>query len=141
LLLALSFQLKSDKERVRFLKRIQQAHPGDFWANIVLGEMLAGRGKKPAEAIRYYQAAVSLRPRKAVGYFKLGLALSSTGRLEEAAGQFQQAVDTDPTSLNSQYQLAVALLQLGRNDEAIDALQAAIRSNPNAAGLRAFFGA
>jgi eukaryotic-like serine/threonine-protein kinase len=141
LLQALSVQLKPDnKERLAFLKRIQQAHPGDFWANIALGEMLEGREKNPAEAIRYYQAAVSLRPRTAFGYLKLGMALSSTSRLEEAAEQFRQAVDTDPTSLFSQYHLAIVLVQLGRHGEAIDQLQEAIRSNPGTAGLRAFLG-
>jgi serine/threonine-protein kinase len=141
LLLALSFQLKPDnKERLPFMKRIQQAHPGDFWANIAVGEMLEGRAKNPAEAIRYYQAAVAIRPGMALGYLKLGLALSSAGRLEEAAGQFRRAVDTEPTSLPSQYQLDIILWRLGRSGEAMDRLQAAVRSNPNVAGLRAFLG-
>jgi eukaryotic-like serine/threonine-protein kinase len=141
LLLTLSFQLKPDNtERLLFLKRIQLAHPDDFWANIAMGEMLEGRENNPAEAIRYYQAAVSLRPRTAFGYLKLGMALSSAGRLEEAAGQLRQAVAIDPTSLFSQYHLAIALAQLGRDEEAIDQLQKAIRSNPNTADLRAFLG-
>src|SRR5262249_57554688 len=59
LLLALSNQLKPEnKERLAFLKRIQQAHPADFWANMTLGKVLEWREKNPAEAIRYYQAAV-----------------------------------------------------------------------------------
>jgi serine/threonine-protein kinase len=141
LLLALSNHLKpGSKERLAFLKRIQQAHPGDFWANIALGDRLVSWENNPAEAIRYYQAAVSIRPRAALGYFKLGMALSSTGRLEEAAGLFQQAVDADPTLLFSQFHLALSLLQLGRQNEAIDRLQAAIRSNPNTAGLSALHG-
>ncbi|HEV3263756.1 MAG TPA: serine/threonine-protein kinase, partial [Gemmataceae bacterium] len=141
LLLALSNQWKpGSKERLEFLKRIQQAHPGDFWANIALGDMLEGWEKNSAEAIRYYQAAASIRPRIALPYYKLGMALSSAGRLEEAAGQLRQAVDIDPTSLFSQYYLAMALAQLGRDEEAIDQLQKAIRSNPNTAGLRAFLG-
>src|SRR5262249_36650083 len=84
LLLALSNHLNSgSKERLAFLKRIQQAHPGDFWANIVLGDRLVHQwDNHPAESIRYYQAAVSIRPWCALGYFKLGMALSSIGRLE-----------------------------------------------------------
>jgi serine/threonine-protein kinase len=141
LLLAICNQLKPEnQEQLAFLKRIQQAHPGDFWANIALGDRLEVREKNPAEAIRYYQAAASIRPQAALGYFKLGRALSSTGRLEEAAGQFRQAVDADPTFLVSQLELAIVLLQLGRHDEAIDRLQIAVRSNPNAAGVRAILG-
>src|SRR5262249_29840833 len=93
----------------------------------------------PAEAIRYYQAAVSIRPRAALGYFRLGSALSSTGRLEEAAEQFRRAVDTDATS-GSQTDLAGCLVQLGRHDEAIDQLQAAARSHPNTAFPRYYLG-
>jgi len=141
LLLAICNQLKPEnEEKLAFLKRIQQAHPGDFWANIALGDRLEVQEKNSAEAIRYYQAAASIRPQAALGYFKLGKALSSTGRLEEAAGQFRQAVDADPTFLVSQLELALVMLQLGRHDEAIDRLQAAVRSNPNAAGLRALLG-
>jgi serine/threonine-protein kinase len=141
LLLALSNQMKpGSKERLAFLKRIQQAHPGDFWANIALGDRLVSWERDPAEAIRYYQSAVAIRPRTALGYYKLGDALSSTGRLEEAAGQFQQAVDLDPTALFSQYHLAIVLVRLGRHDQAIDRLRAAIRSNPKTAGLCTLLG-
>jgi serine/threonine-protein kinase len=139
LLLALSFQLP-DKERLRYLQRIQQAHPGDFWANLALGEILAGRENNKAETIRYYQAAVAIRPKSAFGYSKLGLALYETGRLEEAAGQFQHAVDHDPTSFFSQCYLALILQRLGRHDQAIDRLRAAVRASPKTARLRAVLG-
>src|SRR5262245_31913590 len=141
LLLALCNQLKhGSKERIAFQKRIQQAHPGDFWANIALGDMLASWEKNPTEAIRYYQAAVAIRPRMALGYFKIGNLLFWTHRLEEAAGQFRHAVDTDPTSILSQYYLAAILVELGRHDDAIDRLQAALRSNPDTPVLCASLG-
>ncbi len=137
LLLALNNQLKpGSPEGLRFLKRIQQAHPGDFWANLDLGDRLVSWERNPAGAIRYYQAAVSIRPRMALPYFKLGTALSSTGQLEEAVGQLRQAVALDPAFLFSQYHLADALGQLGRHDEAVRQLQEAVRLIPNAVVLR-----
>jgi serine/threonine-protein kinase len=141
LLLALETHLSRDsKERLPFLRRVQQAHPGDFWASITLGNLLLSWEKRPAEAARYYQAAVSLRPRALLGRFQLGLALEWSGSLEEAAGQFRRAVDIDPTSRFSQYHLAITLTQLGRHDEAVERLRAAVRSSPNEAGLHALLG-
>jgi eukaryotic-like serine/threonine-protein kinase len=141
LLLARYNQLKHDsKERLPFLKRIQKAHPADFWANIALAERLATSEQNPAEAIRYYQASLSIRPRTAYCHFRLGTALSSAGRLEEAAEQFREAVDIEPTFVVSQSHLAIELVKLGRDEEAIVQLQAGIRSNSNDPFLRALLG-
>src|SRR6185369_16035343 len=49
---------------VAFLERVLKAHPGDFWANFALADAVGD--KSPADAIRYYQAAVALRPEVAV---------------------------------------------------------------------------
>ena len=64
---------------IPFLKRVQQANPGDFWANLRLGDALR-EWTRPAEAIRYYQAALAIRPDAAIAYSDLGLALSDSGR-------------------------------------------------------------
>src|SRR5207253_666624 len=41
LLLALGWRKTAiDPERLAFLRRIQQAHPGDFWVNLRLGGVL-----------------------------------------------------------------------------------------------------
>jgi eukaryotic-like serine/threonine-protein kinase len=134
LLLALDRQLPYDSmERLPFLRRVHQAHPGDFWANLRLGVVV--QQKSPAEAVRYYQAAVALRPRTAVGYSHLGWVLLLAGRREEAVEHYRQAVDLDPTAVSSHHYLAGVLAQLGRHDEAINQLREAIRFNPNDSGL------
>jgi serine/threonine-protein kinase len=140
LLLALAKHLNYDSpERIPFLTRIQQAHPGDFWANLRLGEVLDQRGRK-AEAIRYFQAAVAIRPQIAPGYEKLGMALSMAGRPEEAVEQLRRAVYIDPTYALSHHFLAGALSRLGRRDEAIEQLRVAIGFNPNVASLHGVLG-
>jgi eukaryotic-like serine/threonine-protein kinase len=140
LLLALERQLKSDsKERLPFLKQIQLAHPGDFWANLKLADLLC-QGNKPAEAIRYYQAAVAIRPEIALGHHNLGLALLVTGRTEEAVEQFRRVVDIDPTAVFCHLCLALVLFRSGRQDEAIEQLRVAIGFNPNASVLHTHLG-
>jgi tetratricopeptide (TPR) repeat protein len=138
LLLALEKSLKADSHRLPFLIRIQQAHPGDFWANRRLGDVL--RFKDPGQAIRYYQAAVSIRPRMALGYHDLGMVLAMAGRTEEAVEPFRRAVELDPTPGHSLRMLVVLLSRLGRHDEAINHLRVAIRRNPDEASLHTALG-
>jgi eukaryotic-like serine/threonine-protein kinase len=137
LFLALAKQLNpGSTARLPLLTRIQRAHPGDIWANLELGDVLSNENKLN-EAIRYYQAAVSIRPRMALGYFKLGTALSVIGRRVDAVDAWRQALDLDPTHILGHQLLALVLTNLDRHDEAIDRLRAAIRSNPDVATLRA----
>src|SRR5262249_37589382 len=57
LLLALANHLKpASPQRVPFLKKVQQAHPGDFWINLRLGYELMQKGLH-GEAVGYFQAA------------------------------------------------------------------------------------
>jgi serine/threonine-protein kinase len=134
LLLALDKHLVfNGPERLPFLRRIQQAHPGDFWANLTLGDVLwkVGPQPQPVEAIRYYQAAVAIRPQAAVAYGDLGLVLSSVGRKEEGLESYRRAAALDPASSRMHTALAYALSAWGLYDEAIDHFYAAARLDPN----------
>src|SRR5262249_21387166 len=53
---------KAGPMRLALLRRIQQGYPADFWANHGLANELSVRGS-PSEAVRYYTAALALRPR------------------------------------------------------------------------------
>jgi tetratricopeptide (TPR) repeat protein len=140
LLLALDKHLKPDSpEQLPFLRRVQRAHTGDFWANLTLGDALLRRFQL-AEAIRYYQAAVAIRPQVALGYGRLGLALGSAGRIEEGVESYRRAVDIEPGSAGTRFFLAHALPRLGRHDEAIHHLQVAVRLDPDGADLRTTLG-
>jgi tetratricopeptide (TPR) repeat protein len=66
------------------LRRAQRAHPEDFWINHDLARSLMGAGK-PEEAIRFYSAALAVRPRSELVLVALGEALRAAGRTEEAA--------------------------------------------------------
>src|SRR5262245_12110710 len=136
LLLALDRHLAHrSPERVPFLKKVQQAHPGDYWVNLRLGNALP-----PGEAIRYFQVAVAIRPRTSLAYHRLGFALAGSGRTEEAVEQYRRAVALDPTSASTHPPLATSLSLLGRHDEAIEQLRTAVRSNPGESGLRTALG-
>ena len=121
LLLALAEHLKSvGADPIPFLTRIQYTHPGDFWANISLAEALMEKNDIP-EAIRFYQAAAAaLRPRAAVIYDNLGLALALLGRMDEADIQFRKAAAIDPSAAAIHTNLGIVFAAMGRRNEAID---------------------
>jgi serine/threonine-protein kinase len=142
LLLALEQQLRlgpNRTEQVPFLKRIQQAHPRDFWINARLGVVLY-QGGKPGEAVGYFQAALAVRPKAAIIRYYLGQALGDTGRNEEALEQHREAVKLDPTAALFRCNLGLALSGMGRQDEAMEHIQVALRHDPNSAGLYYTFG-
>src|SRR5262249_12086133 len=119
LLLALDKHLEyNSPERLPFLRRVQQAHPGDFWANYTLGQMLCFMVLPPqrAEGIRYYQAAVAIRPQVVVGYIQLATVLFSVGRVEEGLEWLRRAAAVDPASAAAHFALAHALWGVGRYD-------------------------
>lgn len=66
------------------LRRAQLAHPEDFWINHDLARSLMGAGKFE-EAVRFYSAALTIRPNSEFIRVALGEALRAAGRTEEAA--------------------------------------------------------
>ena len=125
------------KDPVPFLKRVQQAHPSDFWANFWLGYTLAANNN-PGEAVRNYQAALAVR-RTANVCNNLGLALALSGRIEDGVEQLQRALEIEPSAVQVHYNLAIMLPAVGRYDEAIEQIQVALHSYPNAAILHTDF--
>ncbi len=126
---------QADGDGTALLKRLQQEHPGDFWANLTLGDAL--RERHPGEAIRYYQAALSIRPDAAVASNNLGIALALDGQPEEAVTQFRKALRLDPAFAHAQFNLGNGLAEAGRRSEAIDAYRRGIELEPKAAELHA----
>ena len=128
-------------ERLPFLKRVQQAHPGDFWANLTLGRraaaekatrrggpLLPGGGGHPAGGGPRLQQARRGAVRLPAG-------------TEEAVEPVPAGRGPRPDGpVSSQYLARHRLSRSGRHDEAIEQLRAAIRDNPNEAGLHSVLG-
>jgi serine/threonine-protein kinase len=120
--------LDAGADSVPFLQRVQREHPGDFWANLALSRAILE--KNPGESIRYFQAALAIRPRTAVVNDGLGLALLVTGRSDEAIDHFREALRIDPEFANAHNSLGFALQSRGRRDEAIAHYQHALCTDP-----------
>jgi serine/threonine-protein kinase len=112
-----------------FLKRVQENHPADFWANISLGNALFRFA--PAEAASYYRAALASRPEAAIAYTALGDSLRIQKRFQEAIGYYRQALQIDPDYARGHTNLGNLLKDAGQVDEAIACYRTALNLDPN----------
>jgi Flp pilus assembly protein TadD len=86
--------------------------------------------KRPADAVRHFQASAMLNPDAAPPHFNLGIALAVAGRLDEAAREYNRALAIRPEYARAHNNLGSLLLQKGEANEALVHLQDAIRIEP-----------
>src|SRR5262249_728510 len=114
-------------DAVRFLRKVQAAHPADFWATFILAEALDA--KKDPDAVGFYRAALALRPRTVAAHVNLGRALSHQGRTAEAMDQWRQALEVDRNSPMAHYNLGVTYADQRLFTQAVEHLRQAIRAD------------
>ncbi|HKB41837.1 MAG TPA: protein kinase [Gemmataceae bacterium] len=105
---------------IAFLRRVHQRHPGDYRINFALGQALFSATPRSLEdAIRYYTAAVAVRPKSAVAHYHLGYALFRKGRVDESIAAYRRLIDLDPQYPSAHQKLSALLSMKGQLDEAI----------------------
>lgn len=109
-------------DAIAFRRRVEQQHVDSFLANLTLADAM--RETEPAEAIRYYQAALAIRPQSAVAHNNLAVALTRLGRAEEALVEYLRARELDADSAAICFNLGLALTA-DRPDDAIEQLKQA----------------
>jgi tetratricopeptide (TPR) repeat protein len=124
------------KDPIPFLTKVQQAYPGDLYANLELAEQLVWRDR-PGEAVRYYQAALAVRPEAPAVCNKLALVLGRLGRNEDAVDYLRRSVRLDPASAEFRHNLVLGLLFVRRTDEALEQARLAFHEVPESALARA----
>jgi serine/threonine protein kinase/tetratricopeptide (TPR) repeat protein len=120
-----------DSERAEFLLRpAQQAHPDDYLINFQLAWTLQHRPRDEQldEAIRFYTAALALRPHNAAAWHWLADALRTRGTTQEQIACERKAIALDPDYLPPYIDLSNALEAQGKRDEAIAVLRKAADS-------------
>jgi tetratricopeptide (TPR) repeat protein len=128
LFVAESFPEELNSARLELLRRIQREYPADLWANRELANVLSlGH---PAEAIRYYTAALALRPDDPGMYYMRAHTLNRAGELDAAITDSFQAIRLAPQYYNAHNLLGSFLRLKKRWDEAIREFQTAIDLEP-----------
>jgi Flp pilus assembly protein TadD len=94
--------------------------------NMQTGFLLAGNGQD-AEAVKYFRAAVGLRPNWAEAHSILGSALARIGDNKEAEAQLRKAVELKPDYAEGWHFLGEFLKSQGKKQEAAEAFAKAKR--------------
>jgi len=105
------------KEAIALLRQGQRRHRTDFWINNNLAERLYHR-QPPLydEAIRFYTAALSIRPDVAGAHAMLGSALYHTGQVDEAIAAHREAIRLKPDFAGFHLNLGFALKKKWQSD-------------------------
>ncbi len=113
--------------RRALLERVAGARPDDFGLAMDLGGTYPiNDPTTAAPRVRWFQAAVALRPRSAPARLSLGAALRGTGDRDGAVAACREAVRLDPGSAAARNNLGNALAARGDLDGAVAEFQEAI---------------
>jgi serine/threonine protein kinase/tetratricopeptide (TPR) repeat protein len=119
------------EQAIALLRRAQRRHPEHFWVNFWLAFCLHwSQPPRTEEAIRFYSAALALRPDSGVVHVHLGLAFVEKGAENEAFATFQRAVELQPDFTAAHICLGAALDRRGKLPEAAAAFRKAIELKP-----------
>jgi serine/threonine-protein kinase len=124
---------EGDAERAAgLLRRAIEATPNDCTLYYQLGfSMILFTPPRTHEHVRYYTAALALRPDIARLHFALGNALTGEGILDEAMAHILQGLKLDPNDAHGHSSLAVCYQRQDKIDEAILALTRAVELEPD----------
>jgi tetratricopeptide (TPR) repeat protein len=128
LLVAHNFAPQKRAARLELLRRTQRAYPADLWANHTLAVELAKAGQA-AEAVRYFTAALALRPDNPGIYLNRGIALLDAGEVDAAIADYRQCLALAPQYVVAHLCLGSALRARGRLDDAVAEFHEALRLN------------
>src|SRR5262249_46665950 len=122
---------KAGKSAVEVLRKAQRLHPDDLWLNHTLAYfLLFAKPSRAEEAVRYYMAAVALRPQSPGIHLNLGRAFFRLGKLLDAAEEYRQAIQLKPDYAGAHFNLGLALQVLKKLPEAMDEYRLAIKHDP-----------
>jgi serine/threonine protein kinase/tetratricopeptide (TPR) repeat protein len=107
---------------VRLLREAQLASPGDFWINFDLGTALTQENDHVG-VVRFYAAAVAVRPNSSAALCFLGYALRGQKKLPEAIEAFRRAIELDAKFSPPYYELGNVLYTQKKPGEGARALR------------------
>lgn len=111
------------------------SRPDDFQLKLDLATLYADSLKKPAQASGLLRDVVKQRPDLVEAQLRLGLALSSEGRHDEAGRVLDDALRREPNNPRALHARAVVLMRQGQPDRALELLDRALAQGKDQAAV------
>lgn len=116
---------------LQILETARTRFPADFWINHELAVLLHRSANRPADALNYATAAVSLRPTARIAHVRRAMILAELGRIPEAENVLRRLIAAAPQYGPAYYRLANLLnFNTTRYEEAIKLYRAAEQHEP-----------
>jgi serine/threonine-protein kinase len=114
-------EVGSPEQAAQVLRQAQRQYPGDLWINNALGWICYSSLRPPQydEAVRFYTAAVAVRPRNPYGIRALGMVWHAKGSYREAIAEFTRAIELKPNYREAWWDRAFAYVSLEQWDKAM----------------------
>jgi serine/threonine-protein kinase len=115
------------------LRKAQRQYPGDVWINEALGWHCRHYLRPPQydEAVRFYTAAVAVRPRSPYLRAVLGSLLAAKESFAEAVAEISKAIELKPDYVDAHANLGIVLERQGKWAKAEAAYREAARLKPD----------
>jgi len=123
------------QQAVNLLRQAQPQHPNDYWINISLGfyHLLL---RQFDDSIRFYTAALAIRPRRSNPMSNLGVAFLEKGMFAEAVQVLSEAITLKTDNRNAWSNLGMAYKNLNQPNRALASFNKALELDPNCADAR-----
>jgi serine/threonine-protein kinase len=114
------------------LRDAQRRKPGDFWLTFALAYACHAAGPDTREeAVRYYTAALALRPESTFVHLNLGVVLADQNKLAEAVAEYKESLRLKPDFPDAHVNLGNALAAQNKLAEAVAEYKEALRLKPD----------
>ncbi len=124
------FDLGAKEQAISLLRIAQRQYPGDLWLNDGLGWFHYSAFQKYDESVRFYTAALAIRPKNPDMAFSIGRALLDKGSYPEAIAEFTKAIELNPGFRNAWKVRASTYALMNQWDKAIADCSKVIELNP-----------
>jgi tetratricopeptide (TPR) repeat protein/HEAT repeat protein len=114
---------RADQTLPVFIKKLEDAHPGDFTRLSLLGSLYEETGDA-RHAILAYERALSIEPRQIDLRLKMIRLLQAEGELEKAIAAYEGIIRVAPNNPQFVFEMCDALLQRGDRARAMRLLEA-----------------
>ncbi|MHC4535912.1 MAG: tetratricopeptide repeat protein [Planctomycetota bacterium] len=118
-----------EKEEMKLIQELMRDFPNSDEALVLIAELYRRHGNS-IEAVKYWEKALQVNPKRFDVYRAIGLVVFEKGQNEKAVTAWKKALEINPDIRGLRNNLALALQGLGKHTEAILELENEIQISP-----------